>query len=49
MDYYTALPNCTGAPAITMPVQEDSKNYKFPSSFMIQGYYGEDYHLLKIA
>ncbi|CDW89865.1 UNKNOWN [Stylonychia lemnae] len=48
MDYFTALPNCLGIPAITMPVQE-CKTYKFPSSFMIQGYFGEDYHLLKIA
>ena len=48
MDYFTALPNCLGVPAVTMPVVED-KSYKFPSSFMIQGYFGEDYHLLKIA
>ena len=49
MDYYTAFPNCTGTPAITMPVKETSSSYEFPSSFKIQGYFGEDYHLLRIA
>ena len=50
MDYYTALPNCTGTPAITIPVTESNSQYgEFPSSFKIQGYFGEDYHLLKIA
>jgi Asp-tRNA(Asn)/Glu-tRNA(Gln) amidotransferase A subunit family amidase len=52
MDYYTALPNCTGTPAITMPVKETSPsdNYgEFPTSFKLQGYFGEDYHLLRIA
>ena len=24
MDYYTALPNCTGTPAITMPIKENN-------------------------
>ena len=49
MDYFTALPNCLGIPAITMPVNEDKVNKKFPTSFMLQGFFGEDYHLLKIA
>ena len=62
MDYYTALPNCTGTPAITMPIvytllslisfREETLNpaYEgFPSSFKLQGYFGEDYHLLRIA
>ncbi len=35
MDYYTALPNCTGTPAVTIPIQEDRQKYKFPSSFKI--------------
>ena len=49
MDYYTALPNCTGTPAITIPVQENSSTDEFPTSFKIQGYFGEDYHILRIA
>jgi Asp-tRNA(Asn)/Glu-tRNA(Gln) amidotransferase A subunit family amidase len=50
MDYYTAFPNITGSPAITMPIMEtDSKYEPFPSSFKLQGYFGEDYHLLRIA
>jgi Asp-tRNA(Asn)/Glu-tRNA(Gln) amidotransferase A subunit family amidase len=49
MDYYTALPNCTGTPAITMPVKEKNTTHEFPTSFKIQGYFGEDYHLLRIA
>lgn len=35
MDYYTALPNSLGIPAITMPVHEDMQKYKFPTSFML--------------
>jgi len=49
MDYYTALPNCTGTPAITMPVVEPHAKPRFPTSFKLQGYFGEDYHLLSIA
>jgi Asp-tRNA(Asn)/Glu-tRNA(Gln) amidotransferase A subunit family amidase len=50
MDYFTAFPNCTGTPAITIPVQEPSGQYgEFPTSFKIQGYFGEDYHMLRIA
>ncbi len=49
MDYYTAFPNCTGTPAITLPVKEASSKHEFPTSFKIQGYFGEDYHLLRIA
>jgi len=49
MDYYTALPNCTGTPAITMPVVEAGVKPRFPTSFKLQGYFGEDYHLLNIA
>ena len=49
MDYYTAFPNCTGTPAITMPVQENGSKAVFPTSLKLQGYFGEDYHLLRIA
>ncbi|TNV79929.1 hypothetical protein FGO68_gene2537 [Halteria grandinella] len=50
MDYYTAYPNATGTPAITIPVQEADQRYgEFPTSFKIQGCFGEDYHLLRIA
>ena len=50
MDYYTALPNCTGTPAITIPVNERTPKYgEFSTSFKLQGYFGEDYYLLRIA
>lgn len=59
MDYYTAFPNSLGIPSITLPLQEtwgkDAKtgertsSYKFPSSVKICSYFGEDYHLLRIA
>jgi Asp-tRNA(Asn)/Glu-tRNA(Gln) amidotransferase A subunit family amidase len=59
MDYYTAFPNSLGIPSITLPFQEtwgkDPKTgertsaYKFPSSVKICSYFGEDYHLLRIA
>ena len=35
MDYYTAFPNCTGTPAITMPVQERGSKAEFPTSFKL--------------
>lgn len=59
MDYYTAFPNSLGIPSITLPIQETwGKNpttgeitsaYKFPSSIKICSYFGEDYHLLRVA
>lgn len=59
MDYYTAFPNSLGIPSITLPIQETwgkdpdtgmrSSAYKFPSSVKIHSYFGEDYHLLRIA
>lgn len=59
MDYYTAFPNSLGIPSITLPVQETwgkdpetgsiTSGYKFPSSIKICSYFGEDYHLLRIA
>jgi aspartyl-tRNA(Asn)/glutamyl-tRNA(Gln) amidotransferase subunit A len=59
MDYYSAFPNSLGIPSITIPIQEtwgkDPKTglktsaYKFPGSVKIHAYFGEDYHLLRIA
>jgi Asp-tRNA(Asn)/Glu-tRNA(Gln) amidotransferase A subunit family amidase len=59
MDYYTAFPNSLGIPSITLPVQETwgkdpvsglfTSAYKFPSSIKICTYFGEDYHLLRVA
>lgn len=56
MDYFTAFPNTIGIPSMTMPIQERWRNEeeripfnKFPSSVKICTYFGEDYHLLRIA
>ena len=59
MDYYSAFPNSLGIPSITLPIQEtwgkDPKTgartsaYKFPGSVKIHSYFGEDFHLLRIA
>lgn len=59
MDYYSAFPNSLGIPSITLPIQETwgkdpetgarTSAYKFPSSVKIHSYFGEDYHLLRIA
>lgn len=49
LDYFTALTNALGVPALTMPLKEKESDYKFPASIRLQGYFGEDYHLLRIA
>lgn len=59
MDYFTAFPNSLGIPSITLPFQETwgkdpstgerTSAYKFPTSVKICSYFGEDYHLLRIA
>jgi Asp-tRNA(Asn)/Glu-tRNA(Gln) amidotransferase A subunit family amidase len=59
MDYYTAFPNCLGIPSMTLPIQESwginirtgarVSRKKFPSSVKLCTYFGEDYHLLRIA
>ena len=59
MDYFTAFPNSLGIPSITLPFQETwgkdpitgerISAYKFPTSVKICSYFGEDYHLLRIA
>lgn len=46
MDYFTALTNCLGVPAMTIPLMEDTK-YGFPGSIRLTGYFGEDYHLIR--
>lgn len=57
MDYFTAFPNTLGIPSMTLPIQErwvtvdgERKPFnRFPSSVKICTYFGEDYHLLRIA
>ena len=49
MDYYTAFPNAAGIPCLTLPFQEDRERYQFPSSVKVHGYFGEDYHLLRLG
>ena len=50
MDYYTTLTNCLGVPALTIPVSHDDASYEnFPSSIRMQGFFGEDYHLLRLG
>jgi len=59
MDYFSAFPNSLGIPAVTLPIQETwgrdpstgtrTSAYKFPSSVKVHGFFGEDYHLLRIA
>ena len=47
MDYFTAFPNTLGIPSVTLPVY--SSHFKMPSSVKLHSYFGEDYHLLRIA
>ena len=59
MDYYSAFPNSLGIPSVTIPIQETwgkdpetglrTSAYKFPGSVKVHSYFGEDYHLLRIA
>lgn len=54
MDYFTTPANCLGVPAITIPLFEDGAQSKtaykgFPGSIRLQGYYGEDFHMLRSA
>ena len=48
MDYYTSFPNCTGTPAITIPVQERGSKLSSPRALSSKDTLG-DYHLLRIA
>ena len=50
MDYFTALANCLGVPALTMPVRPTFLSQSdFPSSVRLQGFFGEDRHVLAIG
>lgn len=55
MDFFTASANCLGVPALTMPVCESEqvrngeKFNGFPTSIRLQGFFGEDFHLLRIG
>jgi len=58
MDYFTAFPNSLGIASLTLPIQESwttdksgkrSSRYKFPTSVKVHGYFGEDYHLLRVC
>lgn len=49
MDYFTAFPNSLGIASVTLPVQEDALKFKFPTSVKVHGYFGEDYHLLRVC
>ena len=49
MDYFTALSNCLGVPSMTIPIHESNDYDGFPGSIRIQGYFGEDYHLLRLS
>jgi Asp-tRNA(Asn)/Glu-tRNA(Gln) amidotransferase A subunit family amidase len=57
-DYFTAFPNTLGIPSLTLPVQESWKSddsgklvpaTKFPTSVKLHSYFGEDFHLLRVA
>ena len=53
MDYFTVVSNCLGTPNLTVPVFENEeakvKYDNFPTSIRCMGYFGEDYHLLRIG
>jgi Asp-tRNA(Asn)/Glu-tRNA(Gln) amidotransferase A subunit family amidase len=50
MDYFTVVANCLGVPALTMPVSKlGGYDDGFSSSIRMQGFFGEDYHLLGIS
>lgn len=55
MDYFTVVANCLGVPALTVPIYEShdvktgQKFNGFPTSIRLQGFFGEDYHLLRIG
>jgi Asp-tRNA(Asn)/Glu-tRNA(Gln) amidotransferase A subunit family amidase len=52
-DYYTVISNCLGAPNLTVPLFEtpEAKDTfeNFPGSFRMMGYFGEDFHMIRMA
>ena len=53
MDYFTVISNCLGVQNMTVPLFEDAeapnKYDKFPGSVRLMGFFGEDYHMLRIG
>jgi Asp-tRNA(Asn)/Glu-tRNA(Gln) amidotransferase A subunit family amidase len=53
MDYFTVISNCLGTLNMTVPLFEDkdapTKYDNFPGSVRLMGYFGEDYHMLRIG
>ena len=53
MDYFTVVSNCLGTNNLTVPLFEDAeakdKFLNFPASIRMMGYFGEDFHLLRIG
>ena len=53
MDYFTVISNCLGTLNLTVPLFENSEAVKkydgFPGSIRLMGYFGEDYHMLRIG
>ena len=47
MDYFTAFPNALGIPSVTLPVHDGK--HKMPTSVKVCSFFGEDYHLLRVA
>lgn len=56
-DYFTAFPNTLGISSMTLPISEEQHMVDgkmvpvnpFPSSVKVCTYFGEDYHLFRIA
>jgi Asp-tRNA(Asn)/Glu-tRNA(Gln) amidotransferase A subunit family amidase len=53
MDYFTVISNCLGTLNMTVPLFESEdapKKYKnFPGSVRLMGFFGEDYHMIRIG
>lgn len=52
-DYFTVISNCLGVPNLTVPLFENeeakTKYLNFPGSIRMMGYFGEDFHMVRIA
>jgi len=53
MDYFTVISNCLGTCNLTVPMFEApdaaEKYLNFPSSIRCLGFFGEDYHMLRVG